>query len=82
MSHATISDSPKEDILANSGERVIKLSLSHLARNNHKLISVIQKMAIKNTEIAILGSIIINYIVLSSIERNVPLPPNFCKRTF
>ena len=79
MSHATISDSPKEDILANSGERVIKLSLSHLIRNNHEFISVIQDMVITNTEIAMRGYIIINYIVSSSIEQNIPLPSNFCK---
>ena len=82
MSNAAVSNSLEEDDLVNGGERVIKLSLSHLARNNHKFISVIQKMAIKNTEIAIQGSIIINYIVLSSIEQNIPLPPNFCKQTF
>ena len=79
MSNAVVSNSLEEDVLVNGGERVIKLSLSRLAKNNCEFISVIQNMVIKNTEIAMRGSIIINYIVSSSIEQNIPLPSNFCK---
>ena len=38
----------KEDVIVRGGERVIKLSLSLLARNNHKFINIIQDMVIKN----------------------------------
>ena len=79
MSTAAVSDSLKEDVLVNGGERVIKLSLSRLAKNNLKFISVIQNMVIKNTKIAVRGSIIINYVVSSSIEQDITLPSNFCK---
>ena len=79
MSNAVVSNSLEEDVLVNGGERVIKLSLSRLAKNNCEFISVIQDMVIKNTEIAMRGYIIINYIVSSSIEQNIPLPSNFCK---
>ena len=72
MSTAAVYDSLKEDVLVNGGERVIKLSLSRLAKNNDRFISVIQNMVIKNTEIAVRGSIIINYVVTSSIEQNIP----------
>ena len=72
MSNAAVSDSLEEDVLVNGGERVIKLSLSRLTKNNDKFISVIQKMVIKNTEIAVRGSIIINYVVSSSIEKEHP----------
>ena len=81
MSNAAVSDSLKEDVLVNGGERVIKLSLFRLAKNNDKFISVIQNMVIKNTDIAVRGSIIINYVVSSSIKQKTPLPSNFCKRT-
>ena len=80
MSHATMSDSPKEDILANSGERVIKLSLSHLIRNNHEFISVIQNMVVKNMDIAVRGSIIMNYVIIFSVKQIIPLKPDFCKQ--
>ena len=79
MSNAIVSNSLEEDVLVNGGERVIKLSLSRLAKNNCEFISVIQDMVIKNTEIAMRGYIIINYIVSSSIEQNIPLPSNFWK---
>ena len=59
MSNAAISNSLEEDVLVNGGERVIKLSLSRLAKNNCKFISVIQNMVVKHTEIAVRGSIII-----------------------
>ena len=82
MSNAAVSDSLEEDVLVNGGERVIKLSLSRLAKNNLKFISVIQNMVVKNTKIAVRGSIIINYVVSSSIEQDITLPSNFCKRMY
>jgi hypothetical protein len=45
-------------------------------------INVIQDMVIKNLEIAVCGSIIMNYIIMHSVKQNVPLPNNFCKWTY
>ena len=75
-------DHLEEDVVVKGGERVIKLSLSRLAKNNHMFINIIQDMVIKNSEIAVRGSIIMNYVVMRSVEQNVPLPGDFCRRTY
>ena len=77
MTNTVISDSLEEDILVNGCEKVIKLLLSHLARNNCEFISVNKKMVIKNMEITVRGSIIVNYVILSSIEFLENLPNHF-----
>ena len=79
----------KDDIIDGGleRERVIKCSLSHLVkiknkRNKSLLIDVIDKMVLKNSEIAVCCGIIMHHIVMMCVDQNEGLPTNFCKRGF
>jgi hypothetical protein len=59
------------------GHRVVKLSCSKLAQNNPTLIKILEDMTIKNSQLAVGGSIILNNMVMMCVSENIPVPENF-----
>jgi hypothetical protein len=64
------------------GHRCVKLSCAKLARGNHVLIDVLEAMAIKNAQLAIHGSIILNHMVMMCVSENIEIPDNFMNQQF
>ena len=61
---------------------VVKLSFSKLAKNNHLLIDVIQLMVIKNSQLAVRGTIIMNYLIIYCVANDINVPNNILHQTF
>ena len=64
------------------GHRVVKLSCSKLARGNQVLIDVIEDMTVKNAQLAVRASIILNNMVMMCVSENMPVPENFMDQSF
>ena len=64
------------------GHRVVKLSCSKLARGNSTLIRVLEDMSIKNAQLAVRGSIILNNMIMMCVSENIPVPEDFMDQTF
>jgi hypothetical protein len=64
------------------GHRVVKLSCSKLARNNPTLIRILEDMTIKNSQLAVRGSIILNNMVMMCVSESIPVPENFLHQSF
>ena len=66
-------------------EGVKRLSKCHfpILQIYHQFINIIQNMVIKNTEIAVRGSIIMNNVIMQSVADDVLLLPTiFCQPTY
>ncbi len=64
------------------GHRCVKLSCAKLARGNRVLIDVIEAMTIKNAQLAVRGSIILNHMVMMCVSENIPIPDDFMNQQF
>ena len=63
--------------LCDERHRVVKLSCSKLARGNQVLIDVIEDMTVKNAQLAVRASIILNNMVMMCVSENMPVPEKF-----
>ena len=78
-SRAVIPDPPG---LLDEGHRVIKMSCANLARSNKVLVDVINAFVLKNSQMAVRGSIILNNMIMMCVSENIPVPENFLDRDF
>jgi len=73
---------PEDPGYHDEGHRVVKLSCSKLTRGNATLIRVLEDMSIKNAQLAVRGSIILNNMIIMCVSENIPVPEDFMDQTF
>ena len=67
-SRAVIPDPPG---LLDEGHRVIKMSYANLAQGNKVLLDVINTFVLKNLQMSVHGSIILNNMIMMCVSKNI-----------